>query len=99
MPRKLRHDLHGFDIRTVQQEGWAGLENGNLLRRASESFDVLLTADQRLRFQQNVSHLDIAVVIVETFDTTLPNLRRFLAEITRAIEDSTTGRITIVRAE
>jgi hypothetical protein len=71
MPRKLRRDLPEFAVRTVQEEGWAGLKNGDLLRHASSSFDVFLTADQRLRYQQNLSQFAIGLVVIETFDTTL----------------------------
>jgi hypothetical protein len=96
MPRKLRRDLPEFFIRTVQEEGWAGLENGNLLRHAEPTFDVLLTADQRLRYQQNTTRFDIGIVVIETFDTTLPNLRRLLPEIKSAVENVGPGMVTIV---
>jgi len=97
MPRKLRRDLPEFIVRTVQEEGWAGLSNGNLLRQAVSSFDVLLTADQRLRYQQNVAQLSIAVVVIETFDTTLANLRTLLPQIKEAVENTASGAITIIR--
>jgi hypothetical protein len=97
MPRKLRRDLPEFIVRTVQEEGWAGFKNGDLLRRAVSSFDVLLTADQRLRYQQNVSQFAIGVVVIETFDTTLTNLRTLLPKIKAAIEDSVHGTITVIR--
>lgn len=98
MPRKLRRDLPELFIRTVQEEGWAGLENGHLLRRAAPTFDVLVTADQRLRYQQNVAQFEIGVVVIETFDTTLTNLRRWLPDIRRAIEACDAGCVTIVNA-
>lgn len=94
MPRQLRRELSDFVIRTVQEEGWAGLKNGALLRQASPSF-VLLTADQRLRYQQNVSQFDIGVVVVETYDTRLRNLRRFLPEIKAALDGVVAGSILI----
>lgn len=97
MPRKLRRALPEFAIRTAQEEGWAGLENGNLLRHAVATFDVLLTADQRMQFQQNVSQFDIAVVVIQTYDTTLPNLQKLLPALRRGIEDAPPGRVTIVR--
>ena len=97
MPRKLRRDLPHLTIRTVQDEQWAGLANGQLLRRASGHFDVLLTADQRLRFQQNVRQFDIGVVVIETVDTTLPNLRRLLPEIRDAIDRVTPGTVIVVK--
>lgn len=84
-------------MRTVQEGGWAGLENGNLLRRAAVNFDVLLTADQRLRYQQNVAQFEIGVVVIETFDTTLSNLRRLLPEIQAAIENVTPGTVIVVK--
>jgi predicted nuclease of predicted toxin-antitoxin system len=97
MPRKLRRDLSEFAIRTVQEEGWRGFENGNLLRRASAAFDVLVTADQRLRYQQNVSQFDIGIVVIETIDTRLSNLRRFLPQVKDAIDNVTSGSVYIVR--
>ena len=97
MPRKLRREISDAVVRTVQEEGWAGFENGELLRRASGRFDVLLTADQRLRFQQNVERFAVGVVVIETFDTTLANLQRLLPQIRAAIESVTPGTVLVVR--
>lgn len=84
-------------VRTVQEEGWTGFENGNLLRRASATFDVLLTVDQRMRHQQNLAQFAIGVVVIETVDTTLPNLRRLLPDIQTAVENVTSGIVLIVK--
>jgi hypothetical protein len=65
LPRRLARELTGHDIRTVQQQGWAGLQNGELLRRAAdEGFDVFLTADQNLQFQQNLGRARMSVVVL-----------------------------------
>ena len=96
VPRPLRRELADFLIRTVQEEGWDGFKNGALLRQAASSFDVLLTADQRLRFQQNVSQLPIGVVVIETYDTRLRNLRRFLPEIREALANVQPSEIIVV---
>ncbi|HYC89616.1 MAG TPA: DUF5615 family PIN-like protein [Thermoanaerobaculia bacterium] len=96
MPRQLRRDLQEFAIRTVQEEGWAGLENGNLLRHAAPTFDVLVTADKRMRHQQNLSQFTIGVVVIETFDTRIRNLRRFLPQLRSAIDNVTPGTVTII---
>lgn len=85
-------------VRTVQEEGWAGFENGQLLRRAASAFDVLLTADQRLRHQQNVAQFAIGIVVIETVDTTLGNLRRLLPEIGTAVQNVSPGTVVIVKA-
>lgn len=44
--------------------GWAGLRNGELLRRAKEHFDVFITADQNLRYQQNLSGRKLAILVL-----------------------------------
>jgi len=97
MPRKLRREMPEVSVQTVQEAGWAGFENGDLLRRASGSFDVLLTADQRMRYQQNVTQFEVGIVVIETFDTTLSNLRLLLPEIRTAIENVTPGTVVIVK--
>lgn len=48
VPRQLRRELPGHDVRTVQEMGWTGTENGALLHLANGRFDVLLTVDQRI---------------------------------------------------
>jgi hypothetical protein len=96
MPRQLRRDLPELTIRTVQEEGWAGLSNGNLLRHAAPAFDVLVTADQRMRYQQNVAEFPIGIVVIETFDTRIRNLRRFLPQLRSAIDAVAHGTIVIV---
>jgi hypothetical protein len=98
MPRKLRRDLPEFAVRTVQEEGWAGVKNGQLLQKASSTFDVLLTltTDQRMRYQQNILRFAVGVVVIETIDTTLANLRRLLPEMREAIVNSAPGTITII---
>ena len=64
VPRLLKLRLPQLDISTVQEMGWAGLRNGELLRRAEEHFDVFVTADQNLRYQQNLSGRTIAILVL-----------------------------------
>ena len=97
MPRKLRREISNAFVRTVQEENWAGVKNGELLRRASERFDVLLTADQRLRYQQNIQQFAIGVVAIETYDTTLEGLRPLLPQINDAITNVKPGTIVVVK--
>jgi predicted nuclease of predicted toxin-antitoxin system len=55
LPRQLAREFHGHDVLTVQQRGWVGLGNGELLQRAAaDGFEVFVTADQNLQFQQNL---------------------------------------------
>ncbi len=98
MPRQLRRDLLEFAIRTVQEEGWSSFKNGVLLRQASAAgFDVLVSADQRLQYQQNIATFKIGVVVIETVDTRLPSLRTALPDLRTAISEVKPGSLLIVR--
>jgi len=64
VPRLLKLRLAQLNISTVQEMGWAGVQNGELLRRAEEHFDVLITADRNLRYQQNLSGRKLAILVL-----------------------------------
>jgi predicted nuclease of predicted toxin-antitoxin system len=64
VPRLLNLRLPHLDISTVQELGWAGIRNGELLRRAEAQFGVLITADQNLRYQQNLSGRKLAILVL-----------------------------------
>lgn len=60
VPRPLRDELLGYDVVTVPEMGWSGKKNGELLALMSQSgFEVLLTTDRQLRFQQNLASYQI----------------------------------------
>jgi len=96
VPRQLRCDLSEFEIRTVQEEGWSSVKNGALLRQSSLTFDVFVTADKRLRHQQNVSQHYIGVVVLGTFDVRLPRLQQILPDIRDAIRNVRPGTVVVV---
>jgi hypothetical protein len=96
MPRKLRRDLPEFRIRTAQEEGWSAFTNGALLTRAAESFDVLVTIDRRMRYQQNITQFAIGLVVVEVPDTRFVHLRALVPDIRQAIQTVQTGQVLVV---
>ena len=96
MPRQLRRDLPEFTIRTVQEEGWGSVKNGELLRRSSERFDVLVTADQKLPKQQNIGTIHDRVVVIEAIDTRLPHLRTLVPRLRDAIGRVQPGTVIVV---
>jgi hypothetical protein len=96
LPRKLGRELLDHEVSTVQREGWAGLRNGNLLRVASCRFDVFLTVDRNIPFQQNVKTFDIAVVVIKTRGIRLRDLRPLMAEVRDALARSRPGQLTLV---
>jgi predicted nuclease of predicted toxin-antitoxin system len=62
LPRFLRRVLPGHFVQTAQDCGWAGIKNGELLLLAEEQFDVFLTSDKNLRYQQNLAERKIAII-------------------------------------
>ena len=64
VPRRLGPLPTGHSSVTVQRRGWASIKNGKLLALAAGEFDVLLTADKGMEYQQNLATLPIAILIV-----------------------------------
>jgi len=98
MPQKLRRDLGEFFVRTAQEQGWSAFKNGALLREASGSFDVFVTIDQRMRYQQNVTQFAIGIVVIEIPDTRLRYLRLLVPELRAAIATVEPGKVVIITA-
>lgn len=75
----------GHDVSTVAQEGWTRLANGALLRQAAKAFDVLLTADQNIEFQQNLSALPVAVIVLVAASNRLESLKPLVPAVLDAL--------------
>jgi hypothetical protein len=94
LPRPLAREFVGHDVSTVRQQGWAGVKNGELLRRvADRGFEVLLTADQSLPFQQNLTGARLGVVVLIAPSIALEDLRPLLPKALAAIRRSRPGRV------
>jgi predicted nuclease of predicted toxin-antitoxin system len=99
LPRQLAPLLAGHEVRTVQQAGWAGLTNGELLKRAEAArFEVFLTADQNIEFQQNLRQSGVGVVIVRAASNALEDLLPLLPSILAEIGNAQPGKMTRVEA-
>ena len=98
LPRKLRLELPGHDAQTVQRRGWAGLKNGTLLREASQEFEVLLTGDQNLEFQQNLTTLPIAVIVLVAVDNRIETLRPLIPQVLEVLKTIQLGQLVLVGA-
>ena len=66
LPHYLKRALIGHEVRTVQESGWAGRKNGELLTLAESSFEAFLTSDQNLRYQQSLAGRAIAIIELPT---------------------------------
>lgn len=89
VPRPIRRFLTGHDIVTIEQAGWKGAENGELLQNAEGTFDAFITADKNLRYQQNLARRRIAILELPTNDWR--ELRPRIPEIQRALDSLKPG--------
>ncbi|HEX8844520.1 MAG TPA: DUF5615 family PIN-like protein [Pyrinomonadaceae bacterium] len=85
-PRVVKKRLPAHNISTVQEMGWAGVKNGELLTLAEPQFDVFITTDQNLRYQQNLSQRKLGFVLlpsnqVPVVKAVIPALEAALATI------------------
>ena len=92
-PRALKRHLVklGHACRTVLEAGWSGKKNGELLRLAEADFDVLVTVDTNLPYQQNLSGRRIAIVVLRSSSNRLEHLRQFFPACVTAIESVKPG--------
>jgi hypothetical protein len=90
----LSRDLVGHDVKTARQMSWASIKNSELLALAAEPFDVFLTVDRNLSFQQRLTSFPIAVVILHTKTNRLADLRILLPELLSALAAVQPGTAT-----
>ena len=94
LPRQLARYLVGHDVRTVQQQSWAGLKNGALLAAAEASgFSVLVTGDQNLEHQQNLTKRTLGVAVLGAASNALEDLLPLVAAALAAIDTVQPGQV------
>jgi hypothetical protein len=78
----------------VQQQGWAGLKNGELLRRAAEDgFEAFITADQNLQFQQNLARSPLRVIVLVALSNALEDLLPLVSDILAVLPNLRPGEV------
>lgn len=98
VPRPLRRELPAHDVRTIQEMGWAGKKNGELLAlMAGAGFEVLLTVDQNLRHQQDLAASGVAVVVMAAARNRLADLVPLVPEVEAALRGIQPGDAVEVR--
>jgi len=97
-PAPLRTYLTSHQVSTAYELGWQTLTNGDLLQEAeSNGFEVMVTTDQNLKYQQNMSKREIAIVVLTS--TSWPRIQKVLPDIVTAVDASKpNGYVEIVVA-
>jgi hypothetical protein len=94
-PRDIARSLQGHEVKEARAQGWDTLSNGELLTAAEDAgFDVLLTTDKNLRYQQNLTGRKIAIVVLGKGRWRL--IEPMLSEVATAIDKATPGSFALV---
>jgi uncharacterized protein DUF5615 len=88
-PVPLRRHLTGHEVATAYEMGWSAIKNGELLKSAEVQFEVLITTDQNLRYQQNLTGRRLAILVLPT--TSWPRIKAHVTEVIAALNNLRLG--------
>jgi predicted nuclease of predicted toxin-antitoxin system len=98
LPRRLLRDLSSFSATTVPRQGWAGKSDSELLNLATDEFDVFITLDSNLIFQQNLETMSLSIVVLHAVNSRYETLQPLVPELLDAIESiEVPGTVKTVR--
>jgi predicted nuclease of predicted toxin-antitoxin system len=96
LPKRLKNEFSGHTVSTVPEMGWSSKKNGELLALMSGQFEVFVTADQNLMYQQNLTEISFAIVILAALKNTLEYRRPLIPQALEQLEDLQPGDIVII---
>jgi predicted nuclease of predicted toxin-antitoxin system len=96
LPRRLKRELPGHDVRTAPEMGWASKRNGELLQLAQREFDVFLTVDRNLQHQQNLASFEIAVVVLVASSNRFDDLRPLMNTVRDSLSIAKRGEALVI---
>ncbi len=104
---RLGHDLVGHESKSVQSQGWSGTKNGVLLRKENgvllrkaiaAGFEVLLTMDNNLHYQQNLSEFPIAIIVLRAHSNQLKDTQPLMRSVLQCLPHASKGQRTVIES-
>jgi hypothetical protein len=96
VPRPLKRELHSHQVRHASEIGWQDLDDRPLLERADASFDVLITTDRNLPYQQNLSRYSLSVIILVAHTNRLEDLLPLVPDVIDTLDKIQPGELVEV---
>jgi Domain of unknown function (DUF5615) len=93
---RLERDLPGHDVKSVSRIGWAGIQNGELLRRAQAAFDVLITMDNRMTRELDIQKFAIAVFVLRARSNVLADTKPLMKETLACLATTKPRTVTVI---
>lgn len=97
LDQRFRRELVGHDVWTVQEMGWAGKKNGELLALAQQQFQVFITVDRNLYFQQNLSKFNMIIFILVAQTNEITDLRPLAPQILDQLSKLKENKVVFIR--
>ena len=95
--KKLKSHLKDFEVYTVVEMGWSGVKNGKLLSLStSHHFDVILTIDKNMMFQQNLENFPITIIVFNSKTSKLDELIHFIPSFSKQIHEFEKNKAYII---
>ena len=98
LPRKLKRSFSEYDAFTVQDMGWTGTKNGALLRLAEAEFDVFITADQNLTYQQDLRSSILRIIVLVAPNNSLATLQALIPQVNSTLDNIQPGKIVRIKS-
>jgi predicted nuclease of predicted toxin-antitoxin system len=95
--RRLAAYIKGHSVESVQDVGWRSVKNGELLRLAEGRYDVFVTVDRNLAFQQPVARFDLAIIILRAKSNDADDLKELVPAMLEALPSAPRGRVTWIK--
>ena len=98
-PATLRKHLKPYDVTTAGEKGWEELKNGELLKRAEREFDVMISCDSNIKYQQRLPDFTIALIVLRGIKNAEPHLIELMPEVLSRLEHIQPGEIVYLFTE
>jgi predicted nuclease of predicted toxin-antitoxin system len=98
LPRKLKQAFPGHLVTTVGEMGWSGRKNGDLLKLAEEVFEVLVTVDKGIQYQQNFTDRQLILVTLIVVQNKISYLLPLIPRILKALQTAIPGQVINIEA-
>lgn len=96
--RHLKRDFPGHEVSTVEEAGFKGLKNGQLLQSVSGKYDVLVTVDRNLIYQQNLKLFSLAIIVLAAKRNTYAAFQPLMQQVLTALDKINAGDVVVIRA-
>jgi hypothetical protein len=98
VPKRPGRFLLGHEVTTTPDAGWAGTRNGDPLRRAAGQFEIFITVDRNLSFQQNLANLPLPVIVLHSRSNKLRDLKEHISTLQQLLKSPLTREVFHIKA-